>query len=165
MNYITFPDCTPSPMESYIILKLRKAKVDFVREISFKGLINPKTNQNLRYDFYVPHFNLIIEYDGKEFHTSQEVKERDAIKDNFAKDKCIRMYRISGGKPRIDEFFNSNFWKSQIKRLPQHKNVTNRKRKKTVVVETIVVIEPPKVPQTQSEMREKVQLYSIKRRQ
>lgn len=50
----------------------------------------------LRYDFYVPSSNTIIEYDGKEYHADDKVRLRDAIKDKFAKDNKIRLIRIVG---------------------------------------------------------------------
>lgn len=36
----------------------------FETERTFRGLINPKSNQQLYFDFWVPELNLLIEYDG-----------------------------------------------------------------------------------------------------
>lgn len=60
----------------------------------------------LRYDFYLPDYNTLIEFDGeqhfkfvKKFHRTDEgfkvFQERDHIKDQFAADNDIKLLRIS----------------------------------------------------------------------
>lgn len=120
MNYQTYPECTPSFAEQKIMNRLMLERVVFAREVSFAGLINPETRQPLRYDFYIPAFNLIIEYDGKEYHKAADVKARDAIKNKFAEENRIRLFRISGLN-YIETFFKSEFWKRQTKKVAIHK--------------------------------------------
>jgi len=124
MKYTALPQQKPSFAEQLIINKLMLNKVQFDREVTFDGLVNPSTNAPLRYDFYVPCFNLIIEYDGIVSHSTKAVKQRDKIKNNFATRNNITLYRISGIE-NIDVFFESAFWKRKIKKPAIHiKRVT-----------------------------------------
>lgn len=40
--------------------------VSFEKEKTFIDCVNPKTNFLLRFDFYLPDYNIIIEYDGEQ---------------------------------------------------------------------------------------------------
>lgn len=153
MQYKTYPECTPSFAEEKIISKLNKRKIAFDREVSFTGLVNPITGQPLRYDFYIPAFNLIIEYDGVESHSTPDVKERDAFKDKFAKDHNIGLIRISG-IGNIDKYFNSPKWLNLQPRQPKHK----KKQKPTRLIlntETPPFIKP--ATRSQQEIRAIIQ--------
>ena len=97
--------------ELQIIKYLEKNNIRYNREQEFKELVNPKTNCNLRFDFFLPDANTCIEFDGAqhfmyipEFHGTNKVigkkkledqKSRDKIKDEFCKDKHIDLIRIS----------------------------------------------------------------------
>ena len=82
----------PSPPELRIqkVLKLRKIK--FVCECSFKKFgyaISP-----YRFDFYLPEYNCIIEYDGKH-HSQRAVRKNDSLKNQFCKKNKIKIYRYN----------------------------------------------------------------------
>lgn len=113
MQYTTYPNNEPSHSERLIMQQLQKERVKYEREVNFTGLVNPLTNAPLRYDFYIPQFNMIIEYDGVNYHNTIEVKDRDRIKDNFAKRNKIQLIRISGIR-NIAAFFASSTWKNKI---------------------------------------------------
>lgn len=134
MQYITFPDCKPSFAENIIINKLQSLRISFDREVSFTGLVNPTTGAPLRYDFYLPTFNLIIEYDGVDSHSADDVKERDAIKDKFAYDNKFKIRRISGIQ-NIEAFFKSEYWKRQVHKKVAHKAKNQKKKVKYVYYE------------------------------
>ena len=53
------------------------------------------------YDFYLPAFNLLIEYDGDFFHRLKIQQENDAFKNKIAKEQGYRLARIKG-KAMID---------------------------------------------------------------
>lgn len=81
--------------------------VKFKQEKTFRGCKNPKTNQLLRFDFYLPDYKILIEYDGRQHkmrlkgQTSAEFisqVERDKIKDKFAKLRGYELIRISSDK-------------------------------------------------------------------
>jgi hypothetical protein len=124
MQYTTFPNIEPSHAERLIIKELQKERIIFEREVNFTGLVNPLTNAPLRYDFYIPKFNLIIEYDGIKSHSTIEVKDRDRIKNEFAKKKGIQLVRISGIR-NIAAYFASDRWKNKV----ASKKVIKKKKK------------------------------------
>lgn len=84
------------------IKNILDGNIIFYQEYSFSNCINPKTNKNLRFDFYLPDYDCCIEYDGKQhfqevqlFETSlQENQYRDSIKDQYCKDNNIGLIRI-----------------------------------------------------------------------
>lgn len=83
-------------MESKIKSILEKHEIEFYREVIFENLINPKTNKELRFDFYLPHQNILIEYDGLEYHKSSDSKYRDGLKDKFALEYNFDLHRLQG---------------------------------------------------------------------
>ena len=83
-------------MELMIKNILENNNIEFYREVSFENLINPKTKNKLRYDFYCPKLNLFIEYDGINYHNNNIIKERDNIKNTFAFNNNINIIRLSG---------------------------------------------------------------------
>lgn len=128
MKFTTYSGCTPSFSECLIMTKLKSLKIHYEREVSFAGLINPKTGQPLRYDFYIPKLNILIEYDGKASHSTAEVQARDRIKNKFAKNNRIQLFRISGIK-NIDAFFESEkFKRIEAKRVEYKKTVKHKKK-------------------------------------
>lgn len=87
---------------------LLQNKIDFEQEKSFEDCRNPKTDCKLRFDFYLPNFNICVEYDGEQhFHlpknrTStlfteekiEEIQYRDSIKTQYCHQNNIRLIRI-----------------------------------------------------------------------
>ncbi len=89
LTFKSQPDIPPSFAESKIMKHLDGLHIPYHREVSF--------NKSLyRYDFYLPVHNLIIEYDGKEWHNSDQSKKRDGIKNKLANDLGIKLIRIQG---------------------------------------------------------------------
>lgn len=86
---------------------LKNNNVDFIEEYSFINLKNPKTGYVLRFDFYIPAINTLIEYDGKQhqldfkpsgFFTRENLDalhERDALKNRYCQDSDVPLVRIS----------------------------------------------------------------------
>lgn len=91
--------------EDKICSLLQELGITFNTEKTFEDCRNPKTNGLLRFDFYLPDYNICIEYDG-EFHykarnvgwdTEEKLKStqyRDNIKTQFCKDNNIKLIRI-----------------------------------------------------------------------
>jgi hypothetical protein len=84
-----------SPKEKIINKILCEYNAVFVKEATHKLLTNPNTGCNLFYDFYIPSKNVIIEYDGKDYHDSEDVLFRDEIKNNFARKHNIKLIRLN----------------------------------------------------------------------
>ena len=93
---------------------------EFETEKSFDGLVNPKTNKKLRFDFFIKEFNMLIEIDGFTHFDNErnkrlfnkEINERiilDDIKNNFAlknKFNLIRVKQQNWDKNYLIQLFN-----------------------------------------------------------
>tara|TARA_R110000822_G_scaffold272580_1_gene395088 strand:- start:384 stop:1121 length:738 start_codon:yes stop_codon:yes gene_type:complete len=100
------PFCKISKGEDEIEKFLIKNKIEYVREKRFGDCINPKTNKELPFDFYLPTHNLIIEYHGEQHYKEvpffekagggfEGRKYRDTIKEKFALAKEMSYLVIS----------------------------------------------------------------------
>lgn len=101
------PKCNSSQGEILISNWLRENDVLYENQKIFSECRNPDTNYPLRFDFYIPSKNILIEYDGeqhfKETYLSKygnmlsdfkNTEKRDSIKNNYAKNKGIKLIRI-----------------------------------------------------------------------
>lgn len=90
--------------EKLIVNILDKKGIEYMSEKTFDGCQNPDGTMNLYFDFYLPHYNAIIEYDGEshfepiKFFGGDKrftyIQECDSIKNLYCKDHGIRMIRI-----------------------------------------------------------------------
>ena len=100
------PYCKASKGEQKIADFLIKNKIKFETEKEFGGLVHLRP---LRFDFYLPTHNLLIEYDGIQHYepvdfsgNNQDIanenlkinQERDKIKNNYCKENNINLLRI-----------------------------------------------------------------------
>ena len=83
--------------ERKIIRFLRDNNIKYLREITFKNLINPMTGNHLYFDFYIPKFKVIIEVQGDQhfkfvpdFHKDLQHFEYQQLKDQFKREYCIK---------------------------------------------------------------------------
>lgn len=73
-----------------------------IKEKIFEDCINPKTNYKLRFDFYLPEYNICLEYDGEQHYkevdfcndTLADRQFRDKIKDDYCLKNNISLIRI-----------------------------------------------------------------------
>ena len=89
----------------------------YEREYTFTKL--PK----LRFDFYLPHHNVVIEYDGKQhfqpvkiFGGKEEfrkVKNRNKLKDDFCLENRIKMIRIPYWENDIEKYLEDVIFKNK----------------------------------------------------
>lgn len=106
------PKCNSSHGERLIRIYLEAKKIGYEYQKTFPDCVNPKTGGRLTYDFYVPDYNLLIEYDGIQHYqfmpqdkwrwckvnsveALDAIQERDKIKDQYAKDKGMEIIRIN----------------------------------------------------------------------
>lgn len=82
----------PSPTEKVILYVLKKYNIRFIREVSFKKF--GFASSPYRFDFYLPDYNVIIEYDG-EHHSRSGVKFNDKLKNQFCRLNGIKIYRFN----------------------------------------------------------------------
>lgn len=88
-----------------VIFDLFGNEVSIESEKSFEDLVNPKTGRRLRYDFYLPEINFLIEIDGWSHKNAElykkifkadikEVKKRDKLKDEYAIKNNFQLIRL-----------------------------------------------------------------------
>ena len=90
--------CVKSQGEQEIAQILQNNNISYTKEKTFSDL------NRLRYDFYLPEYNRLIEFDGKQhyeandFFGGQEAflsqQERDQIKNEYAKQHNVELVRI-----------------------------------------------------------------------
>ncbi len=95
--------CKMSNGEFVISEYLKNKNIKFKYQKTFKNCRSPK-NRPLLFDFYLPEYNTIIEYDGEQHYIKTEIfggdksfenlQLYDEIKDNFCKETNIRIIRI-----------------------------------------------------------------------
>lgn len=100
------PKCNSSKGEKLVSTYLNENNINYESEKTFRGL---ELKGKLRYDFFIPEINILIEYDGKQHFepvdfTSKgkewaeyqfvETKKRDKIKTDYAKQIGLKLVRI-----------------------------------------------------------------------
>lgn len=100
-GYDKMSKATISKGEQEILEYLLSKNIGFEREYIFNDC---KYNDVLRFDFYIPNYNLVIEYDGRQHFMPVELfggEEgfkiqiiKDGIKNNYCKSNNINMLRI-----------------------------------------------------------------------
>lgn len=112
----------PSAAEYRIMAALEQYNVQWAREVSFVGL-QFTTYSYPRFDFYLPRYRVVIEYDGAYAHSSREQKKNDRSKEKFCKDNGIKVIRYHKKhyyhlQTHIDDLMK----KLQVKRRYKKKN-------------------------------------------
>jgi len=95
------PECASSWGEKHIKQYLTENKIMFESQKSFPGC---KDKRLLQFDFYLPEYDILIEYDGKQHFEPveffggltryEEQVRKDKIKTEYAKRKGIKLVRI-----------------------------------------------------------------------
>jgi hypothetical protein len=101
------PICRESRGEKYVAAVLKNLNIHFERQKYFKdckGIKGKKYCRKLPFDFYLPEFNAVIEFDGAQHYNPilfygganafSLTQQRDQIKNQYCKDKGINMIRI-----------------------------------------------------------------------
>ena len=96
--------CLKSTGELIIQNILIENQIPFIKEKQFEDLIFKDSNGKPRFDFYLPEYNRLIEFDGTQhfyensFWSTQEsletIKQRDQEKNQWAKEHNISLVRI-----------------------------------------------------------------------
>ena len=107
------PTCNESHGENRIKLYLNSKNIYYIRQKCFEEC---KDKRHLPFDFYLPDYNKIIEFDGKQHFEPIEYfggeehfkiqQKHDKIKDNFCKNNGISLLRIPYFK-NIEEELNN----------------------------------------------------------
>lgn len=99
--------CISSKGEQKIQSILENNNIKFERQKTFHDCINPHTKSKLKFDFYLPEYNLCIEYDGEQHYSEKALKKishgkgdfqdlayRDELKDLYCLEHHIKIKRI-----------------------------------------------------------------------
>lgn len=102
------PKCSRSRGEDKILNFLETSSIDYYHNKMFDDFRNTRTGRRLSYDFFLPKYNLLIEFDGRQhfepvdfgghgskIKTFREIQRRDVLKTNYAKENNIDLLRIS----------------------------------------------------------------------
>jgi len=111
--------------------------IEYSCEYKYDACINPKTNAQLKYDYYIPDINTLIEIDGEQHErpsygveSFEKCKQRDKIKDKFAEENGIRLIRIPAKDwenlpeiiaPVISEIFKNRVSAESVRNIKQKK--------------------------------------------
>lgn len=95
------PRCNKSKGENFTTKILIKNNIEFEEQKTFDGC---KDKAKLRFDFYLPKYNMCIEYQGKQHYSVwkwnipeqelENLQRRDQIKRDFCKSENIRLLEI-----------------------------------------------------------------------
>ena len=100
------PICNQSSGEQEVSRILEKYNITYIQQYKFRNCVD---KNELPFDFYIPLFNIIIEFDGKQhfevvnFNNDEEyialekfdlIKKHDNIKTQYCKDNNIKLIRI-----------------------------------------------------------------------
>ena len=157
----------PSVAEKIIIDILKAYKVNFAREISFVGL-KYKSGYHAKFDFLLIDFNICIEYDGEQYHSSDNAILHDRIKNNYCKQNNITLIRYSKSHYyRLkEEIYNlvlstvpviSPFVKVKTPVFSICKSSLENKKKKNKKREKVIFEPTPKTPSLGKKRREEQQ--------
>lgn len=97
--------CLKSQGEQEIQQVLSENNIKFEKEKQFLDFSYPNSNRHPRFDFYLPDYNRLIEFDGEQhYRDSSEfwenprslevIQEHDKLKNKYAKEKNIQLVRI-----------------------------------------------------------------------
>jgi len=106
------PTCKESVGEKNICSLLNDKNIKYIRQYTFDDC---RDKYKLPFDFYLPDFNVCIEFDGKQHYEPIEywggennfelIKKHDFLKNNYCKNKNITLIRI-----KYDKKINMELW-------------------------------------------------------
>lgn len=122
-----------SKSEDYISQIFTKEKISYIREKTFSDLHYGK----LRYDFYLPDLNILVEYDSeihfkevpkfhKKYNDFSHAQQNDRIKNSYALAHNIPLYRIPYWNLKQIKCFNDIIQKEHLVTSKWHNDIIYR---------------------------------------
>ena len=117
------PHCKSSKGEEKIRWWLENNNISYIFQKMFNDCRSQQTNRMLKFDFYIPAKNLLIEYDGEQHfrmgdfgsfkftkNDLRDIQHRDKIKTDYAFCKNIKLLRIKYTKMKdVDNILDATF--------------------------------------------------------
>jgi very-short-patch-repair endonuclease len=110
LNGVGCPFCKTSKGEKKIEKYLNDKNIKYIRQYKFKKCINKRM---LPFDFYLPEYNMCIEYNGRQHYETIEyfggksklkyIKNNDKIKEVFCKENNIELLKIKFNEKIIEK--------------------------------------------------------------
>jgi len=107
------PNCRKSKGELTIIKYLNEKNINFVEQMRFDEC---KDNRSLPFDFYLPEYNICIEFDGSQHFIPKKIwggvdnliliQKHDEIKNKFCIENNIKLMRINYKQNIVNELNN-----------------------------------------------------------
>jgi len=96
--------CIKSLGEEKISNILRKNDIIFEKEKTFEDCINPETNTRLRFDFYLPSYDILIEYQGSQHYEASNSgwNTKEKLINQIKKDKIKKQWCMNNNKILIE---------------------------------------------------------------
>lgn len=119
--------CINSRGEAKILEWLIQNNIYFEQQKTFDSCRFPKSNYLAKFDFYLPKYNLIIEYNGKQHYAQdgsgwgeslKDIQSRDLYKQNWCKNNNIQMLIIP--------YWENNLEKLLIEKIQENLNEPTR---------------------------------------
>ena len=114
------PNCSESKGENKISSYLNDLGISYKRQQKFKDCVNIRC---LPFDFYIPEYNMCIEFDGKQhflpvdkfggMESLEKTKINDDIKNKYCKNNNIKLHRIKytdNVEEKLFEIINNKLW-------------------------------------------------------
>lgn len=70
-----------------------------------------KVLEGYKFDFFLPKYNLIVEYDGYPWHDSDRARENDVRKDRICRDRKLFILRIRDSRLKVNEDLTADIWR------------------------------------------------------
>jgi very-short-patch-repair endonuclease len=110
-NYLSFflkENLTSSELKKIKFIKNSQIELDFLNVLKFyfgKTVEHGFSLENKNFDYKLGK-KILIELDGEYWHSKEEVKNNDTIKNKIAKDNCYLLIRVSDKHVKKIEFIN-----------------------------------------------------------
>jgi very-short-patch-repair endonuclease len=120
ITYCKCPICTENKTELFIANELDKLKIVYKRQYKFDDC---KHKYKLPFDFYLPKYNICIEYDGfthfvDTFGQLEYRKKLDNIKSEYCKNNGIVLIRLVNNEyKKIDEILKSHIKRNKLRNI------------------------------------------------
>lgn len=102
---VEHPSLNMSKGEKYVSSFLKQNNIKFISQYKFSDCFFKNKNAPLRFDFYLPKYNICIEYNGVQHYKKVEIfggdkafeeqKKRDKLKREYCKKNNIKLIEIA----------------------------------------------------------------------